>query len=222
MRTRWRIFIALLVCGVVTDVRAQLRTRVQVSGFTLPVAFVQDPADRRVQVVVQQDGHVRLVRDGNVQPADFLDLSSAVSAGAEQGLLGLAFAPNVAPSGRFFVNFTNREGHTVVARFRRSFDPALADVPSRFDLRWGGGDGPAFISQPFTNHNGGNLAFGPDGYLYIGLGDGGAGNDPEHRAQDPSELLGKMLRLDVNVADTNPSGYQVPADNPFARGGPIT
>ena len=76
----------------------------------------------------------------------------------------------------------------------------VADPASRFDLRWGGAGGAASIAQPFTNHNGGNLAFGPDGYLYIGMGDGGSGNDPDHRAQNPLELLGKMLRIDVNVA----------------------
>ena len=91
---------------------------------------------------------------------------------------------------------------------------------SRFDLRWGGAGGPAFIAQPFANHNGGHLAFGPDGYLYIGLGDGGSGDDPEHRAQNPAELLGKMLRIDVNVPDAHPTGYSVPADNPFVGGGP--
>lgn len=184
------------------------------------MAFVQDPTDRALQFVVQQNGRIRVIRDGTVLPADFLDLSAAVVAGGEQGLLGLAFAPEVATSQRFFVNFTNRSGNTVVARFRRSADPAVADSASRFDFRWGGSAGPAAIAQPFANHNGGHLAFGPDGYLYIGLGDGGSGNDPQHRAQNPSELLGKMLRIDVNVPDSNPSGYQVPADNPFVSLGP--
>src|SRR5205814_982805 len=108
------------------------------------------------------------------------------------------------------------------ARFRRSAGAVTADPGSRFDLRWGGAGGPAVIVQPFANHNGGNLAFGPDGYLYIGLGDGGSSNDPDHRAQNPSELLGKMLRIDVNVPDTHATGYQIPADNPFAAGrGPV-
>ena len=124
------------------------------------------------------------------------------------------------PSGRFFVNFTNPAGDTVVARYRRLADPLIADADSRFDLRWNGAGGAAFIAQPFANHNGGNLAFGPDGFLYIGLGDGGSGNDPAHRAQNPAELLGKMLRIDVNVPDAHPIGYQIPADNPFARAGP--
>ena len=118
------------------------------------------------------------------------------------------------------MNFTNLVGDTVVARYRRLPDPLIADADSRFDLRWNGTGGAAFIVQPFANHNGGNLAFGPDGFLYIGLGDGGSGNDPAHRAQNPAELLGKMLRIDVNVSDAHPIGYQIPADNPFARAGP--
>jgi glucose/arabinose dehydrogenase len=182
---------------------------------------VQDPTDRRIQLVVQQDGHVRVARDGVLLTGDFIDVSASTAASGEQGLLGLAFAPNLT-TGRVFVNFTNRQGHTVVARFRRTADGLTTDAASRFDLRWGGAAGPAFIAQPFSNHNGGNLVFGPDGYLYIGLGDGGAGNDPAHRAQNGSELLGKMLRIDVDVADTHPSGYEAPADNPFMGGrGPV-
>src|SRR5205814_368538 len=164
---------------------------------------------------------IRVGRDGAVLARDFLALSSAVVSGGEQGLLGLAFAPDYATSRRFFVNFTNREGNTVVARFRRSGDPTAADASSRFDLRWGGPDGEPFIAQPFANHNGGNLVFGPDGYLYIGLGDGGSANDPQNRAQRGSELLGKMLRIDVSVGDTDSTGYRVPPDNPFVRGAPV-
>ena len=207
----------LIVCGLLTDVHAQLHSRVHASGFTAPLAFIQDPSDRAVQFVVQQGGHIRVVRNGVVLPADFLDVSSIISAGGERGLLGLAFAPDAA-SGRFFVNFTDRSGDTVVARFRRPAGAVVADPTTRFDLRWGGAGGPAVIGQPYTNHNGGNLAFGPDGYLYIGMGDGGAANDPENRAQNPIELLGKMLRVDVNVPDAHPTGFQIPADNPFAGG----
>lgn len=222
MRQLRVILIALLVAGgAVVQLHAQLRLRTQASGFSLPVAFVQDPVDRAEQFVVQQDGHIRAVRGATVLPADFIDLSPAIVAGGEQGLLGLAFPPDSAASGRFFVNFTNRSGDTVVARFRRPNNGVSADPASRFDLRWGGAAGQAFIPQPFANHNGGNLAFGPDGFLYIGLGDGGSGDDPDHRAQNPSELLGKMLRIDVGVADTHPSGYQIPAGNPFTSGAPI-
>jgi glucose/arabinose dehydrogenase len=214
--------VLLIVCALASDAAAQLRTRVYASGFTLPVAIVQDPTDRNVQFVVQQGGRIRVVRGGTVLGPDFLDLTAQVVSGGEQGLLGLAFAPDYATSRRFFVNFTNRDGHTVVARFRRSEDPAVADVASRFDLRWGGAGGAAFIAQPFANHNGGHLAFGPDRYLYIGLGDGGSGNDPQHRAQNGNELLGKMLRVDVSVPDSDPTGYRIPADNPFVSAQAVT
>jgi glucose/arabinose dehydrogenase len=206
---------------VVTDLDAQLRVRVQASGFSTPLAFVQDPTDRATQFVVQQDGRIRVLRGAAALPQDFLDVSASIVAGGEQGLLGLAFPPDTATTRRFFVDFTNRAGDTVVARFRRSSDAAVADASTRFDLRWFGASGPAFIDQPFANHNGGNLVFGPDGYLYMGLGDGGSAGDPGNRAQNPQELLGKMLRLDVSVDDGDPIGYRVPPDNPFAAAGAI-
>jgi glucose/arabinose dehydrogenase len=209
-----------LACLVALWAQGRVRAQVYASGFSSPVAFVQDPLDRSVQFVVEQVGRIRVVRSGTVLTTDFLDLRGAVLAGGERGLLGLAFAPDAA-SGRFFVNFTDRSGDTVVARFRRSADPLVANPTSRFDLRFAGVNGPAVIAQPFSNHNGGHLAFGPDGFLYIGLGDGGSGDDPDHRAQNPQELLGKMLRIDVSVADTQALGYQVPADNPFVGGRPI-
>jgi glucose/arabinose dehydrogenase len=214
------VIATMFVLAGVGQAQTPLRSRVYASGFTLPVGFVQDPTDRDVQYVVEQGGRIRVVRNGVVLPADFLDLSAAVSKGGERGLLGLAFAPNYGTTGRFFVNFTDLAGNTVVARFLRSSNPVVADPASRFDLHWGGAGGPTFIAQPFANHNGGNLAFGPDGFLYIGLGDGGAADDPGHRAQTPNELLGKMLRIDVNVPDDHPSGYEVPASNPFLSAGP--
>ncbi len=125
----------------------------------------------------------------------------------------MAVAPNFATTGRFFINFTNLNGDTVVARYRKTAGGA-ADPASRFDLRFNEG-GTAVVAQPFSNHNGGHLAFGPDGFLYIGLGDGGSGNDPDHRAQNLSTLLGKMLRIDVNVPDEHGIGYVIPAGNPF-------
>lgn len=211
----------LLMSAIAADASAQLQSRVYASGWTLPVAIVADPTDRHVQFVVQQGGRIRVVRDGVVLAADFLDLTSSVQSGGERGLLGLAFPPDHATSRRFFVNFTNRDGNTVVARFKGSADPLIADAASRFDLRWNGAAGPAVVMQPYSNHNGGNLAFGPDGYLYVGLGDGGSANDPQHRAQNPNELLGKMLRVDVSVPDSDPIGYRIPGDNPFAGGRPI-
>ncbi len=212
----------LLACLLAPNAYAQLSTRVHASGFSTPIAFVQDPVSSNVQYVVEQAGRIRVVRDGTVLAADFLNLTSAVLSGGERGLLGLAFEPGSASNGRFFGNFSNTLGHTVVARFRRSSsNPLVADAGSRFDLRWNGASGPAFIEQPFSNHNGGHLAFGPDGFLYIGLGDGGSGNDPGHLAQAPGSLLGKMLRVNVDVADSHPLGYVVPFDNPFRDGAPI-
>jgi glucose/arabinose dehydrogenase len=208
---------ATLVSGV--QAQAPARVRVFVSGLASPVAFVQDPSNPAVQLVVEQGGRIRVVSGGALAGADFLDLRGAISAGGERGLLGLAFAPDYATSGRFYVNFTNPAGNTVVARFRRSANPLAADPSSRFDLRWGAAR-RGFIEQPFANHNGGNLVFGPDGYLYVGLGDGGSADDPGNRAQSPAELLGKMLRIDVNVGDGHPTGYQVPPTNPFVSGGP--
>ena len=214
--------LAAAVCAVfllsAQPAHAQLQGQVYVSGLQSPVAFVQDPTDRNVQFVVQQTGRIRVVRSGTVLANDFLDLTSAVRCCGERGLLGLAFAPDYASSGRLFVNFTNTSGDTVVARFRRSSIPTIADSSSRFDLQLEGTR--RFIDQPFANHNGGHLAFGPDGYLYIGLGDGGDGNDPDHRAQNPNELLGKMLRIDVSVPDGDAFGYRVPPDNPFVAGSP--
>ena len=216
IRTIFGVLIAL--CAPITA-EAQLRVQTFASGLTQPVAFVQDPTDRAVHFVVEQRGRIRALRNGAIQSPDFLDLQSVIASGGERGLLGLAFAPDYAASGRFYVNFTNLAGHTVVARFRRSSNPLIADAGSRFDLRWNGTSGPPLIEQPFANHNGGHLAFGPDGLLYVGMGDGGSGDDPAHRAQDRSTLLGKMLRIDVNVPDSHPIGYSIPADNPFAAGG---
>jgi len=201
---------AFLTLGV--RAQAPIRARVVVSGLTAPLGFVQDPTNPAVQFVVEQGGRIRVVSSGTLLTTDFLDLRGAIAAGGERGLLGLAFAPDYATSRRFYVNFTNPAGHTVIARFRRSADSAIADPTSRFDLQWGAA---RFIEQPFSNHNGGDLAFGPDGYLYIGLGDGGSGDDPGHRAQNRAQWLGKMLRIDVNVPDSHPTGYQVPSTNPF-------
>src|SRR5262245_50901173 len=198
---------------------AQLQTQTIASGLGNIVGGAADPTQPGVIYVLQQSGVVLAIQGTTVLPTPFLDLRGQISSGGERGLLGIAFAPDTA-SGRVFINFTNPNGDTVVARFRRSAgNPLVADPASRFDLRWPGG--ARVISQPYANHTGGHLAFGPDGYLYIGLGDGGSGNDPENRAQNPGTLLGKMLRIDVNVPDSDPAGYRVPGDNPFVGGTPI-
>jgi glucose/arabinose dehydrogenase len=199
---------------------AQFTTQVIATGLRNPVGIVVDPTDAQVFFVVEQNGLVRIVREGQPLPDPFLDLRDQISSGGERGLLGLAISPDI-ESRRVFVNFTDRGGDTVVARFtRRGDNPLRADMNSRFDLVWP--DRRRVIEQPFSNHNGGHLAFGPDGYLYIGMGDGGSGGDPFHNAQDGRTLLGKMLRLDVNVDDRDPVGYRVPEDNPFVDRDPVT
>jgi len=211
-------FVALLLNLLPATAQAQLRTQVIATGLVNPVAFVMDPVDHQTFYVVEQRGTIRAVRDGVVSQTFFLDLRPAVASGGERGLLGLAFPPDASASRRFFVNFTNTAGDTVVARYTRG-STGEVDLNSRVDLMWP--DGRRFIEQPFSNHNGGHLAFGPDGYLYIGLGDGGSGGDPFNNAQNPNTLLGKMLRIDVNVPDADPRGYRVPEDNPFVDRQPI-
>jgi glucose/arabinose dehydrogenase len=222
----FRVLLALLVAGVSPALaQTTLRAVTLVSGLANPVAFVQDPSDPAVQYVVEQAGRVRVVHNGALLPAPFLDISSSaiIAGGGERGLLGLAFPPNYAASGRFYVYFTRSldpdgRAHVVVARFRRSAGNRFAaDHASRLDLRWSTGE--RFIYHPYANHNAGCLQFGPDGMLYIASGDGGSGGDPHDYAQNTSSLLGKILRIDVtSVADSHPDGFVVPAGNPgFAR-----
>lgn len=208
---------------IVSASYAQILSSVRIaSGLTQPVGIVGHPTDPNILFIVQQNGLIRVIQNGVLLSTPFLNLQGQISTGSERGLLGLAFDPNFTTNRRFYVNFTNPSGHTVVARFKVSeSNPLVADPNSRFDFRWGGPTGNRWIVQPFSNHNGGNLMFGPDGYLYIGLGDGGSAGDPGNRAQDPNTWLGKMLRIDVNVPDSDPEGYVVPPDNPFLDGDPI-
>src|SRR5262245_34218612 len=216
-----RLSLSMAIVLTIDRAAADAQLRAQTVAANLPqlVAAVADRLQPGVLYAVLQSGVIHTVQGSTVLPAPFLDLRPLTAADGERELVGTAFAP-VAASGRFFVNITNANGDTVVARFRRSSsNPLVADPSSRFDLRWP--NGSRVISQPFANHNGGNLVFGPDGYLYIGLGDGGSGNDPNNNAQNPQSLLGKMLRIDVNVPDGDAAGYRVPPDNPFVRGVPI-
>ena len=161
--------------------------------------------------IVQQEGRIRVLSNGALQTTDFLNLTGDITTGGEQGLLGLAFPPNYGASGRFYIFFTNLAGDLVVSRFMRSGNPLVADAGSRLDLRWS--TGLRWISHPTNeNHNGGHLAFGPDGYLYVAVGDGGGGGDTPNNAQNLDSLLGKLLRIDVSV-DNGDAG--VPANNPF-------
>jgi len=177
------------------------------NGFSNPVNL-QHAGDERL-FVVEQGGKIKILSlDGTtVNPVPFLDISSEVSCCGEQGLLGLAFHPEYDSNGYFYVDYINTNGDTQVSRFTtQPGAPDLADPSSELPL--------LTIDQPFSNHNGGSIAFGPDGYLYISTGDGGSGGDPGNRAQNTTLLLGKLLRINVD----NPSGgnnYGIPADNPF-------
>jgi glucose/arabinose dehydrogenase len=170
--------------------------------FAAPVFVTAPPGDTNRLFVVEQGGTIRVLHHDSLRVTPFLDVSGHIVSGGEQGLLSLAFHPFYAQNGRFFVYFTDKHGDTRVVRYQVSADPDIADSTS--------GDTILATPQPFSNHNGGLLLFGPDGKLYVGLGDGGSGGDPLGNGQNLGTVLGKILRLDVDL----PAPY-VPADNPF-------
>jgi len=181
-----------------------LTTQRVVGGLASPVDLQVPPGDRARLFVVEQAGRIRIIRNGAVA-ATFLDITGRVGSGGERGLLGLAFHPRYAENGRFFVNYTDHAGDTHVSEFRASPGSDAADAGSEREL--------LFVAQPFANHNGGGLAFGNDGRLYIGLGDGGSGGDPFRNGQNLATPLGKILRIDVDGA----APFAVPTDNPFVN-----
>src|SRR4051812_28716702 len=231
MRTRWRLRAALATItvlaslGVIPNARADqapaataetpegsavapIRLVPVTGGLDAPL-FLTSARDGSGRLfVLERSGRVRLIEGGKLVARPFLDLAGRVLAGGEQGLLGLAFHPGYRTNGRFFVDYTRRpDGATVVAEYRASSDPDVALPSGRTVL---------VVPQPFANHNGGVLAFGPDGLLYIGLGDGGSEGDPGNRAQNRNLLLGKVLRIGVDGAEP----YAIPPNNPFVgRGG---
>ncbi|MGH2557194.1 MAG: PQQ-dependent sugar dehydrogenase [Actinomycetota bacterium] len=183
--------------GDLEDVRIDVQEVATLDGS--PLALAVRSGDTALYVA-DKWGPVRAIRDGRLDPTPVLNLTGQVTTGSEQGLLGLAFSPD----GRFmYVNYTDRQGETNVVEYTMDGGRARA-ASARRVLR---------IDQPFANHNGGNLAFGPDGYLYIGMGDGGSGGDPLGNGQNPGTLLGKMLRIDPRPAQGRP--YGIPPDNPF-------
>ncbi|HEU4501301.1 MAG TPA: PQQ-dependent sugar dehydrogenase [Nitrospira sp.] len=181
---------------------------VATNGLQLPLFLTHGGDGSGHLFVVEQPGTIRVIDQGVLREAPFLDLRDRVwTKGNEQGLLGLAFHPEHRGNGRFFVNYNRREdGATVVAEFTRNGRSLDVSAETERIL--------LVVPQPYLNHNGGMMAFGPDGMLYIGRGDGGSKGDPQNRAQNPQELLGKILRIDVNRGQP----YAVPRDNPFVTG----
>lgn len=174
-------------------------------GFTRPIDLQVPKGDSARLFIAEQAGLIRIIKSGTLVPAPFLDIRSKTFGSGERGLLGLAFHPNYAQNGYFFVYYTDRSGRSVVERYSVSTNnPDLAD-PNSAKLVFG----PE--SQPYSNHNGGSLFFGPKGYLHLSLGDGGSGGDPGCRAQNGQSFLGKLLRLDIDTT----APYAIPADNPF-------
>jgi glucose/arabinose dehydrogenase len=188
---------------------ATIRRTAIATGFQSPVDIVAAPGDTTRLFIVEQGGRIRIIRDGIVVATPFLDVSSKTTGGGEQGLLGLAFHPNYATNRRLFVYYTRSgDGALIIERYERS-----ADHPERTDFT----SGRVLLAIPHsgaTNHNGGKLAFRSDGYLYIGTGDGGGGNDPFNNGQNFGTRLGKMLRVDVNVE--TPPYYAIPPSNPYS------
>jgi hypothetical protein len=180
-----------------------LRATPVLRGLRAPVFVTAPPGDPRL-FVVEQPGRIRVVRDGKLLERPFLDLTDRVGYGGERGLLGLAFHPLYARNGFFFVNYTDKNGDTQIVRFKAG---AISDVADR-----GSASTVLSVEQPYANHNGGMIAFAPDGKLWVGMGDGGSGGDPQGNGQNPATLLGKILRLDVDQAP-----YVIPSDNPFAN-----
>lgn len=177
-----------------------------VDGLVQPVHLTTPPGADGL-FVVEQAGRIRIIRDGALLPTPFLDITSKVTSGGEQGLLSLAFDPQYATNGRFYVDYTGAADATFIERYTVTADPDIAD-PASVELI-------LTVPQPAENHNGGHLLFGPDGMLYIGMGDGGGVGDPDGNGQDTGTLLGKVLRIDVS----GEAPYTIPAGNPFDGSG---
>ena len=179
----------------------ELRLETVASGLSNPLYLTAPTGDPRL-FIVEQPGRIRVVANDALLPTPFLDITSKIASGGERGLLSMAFHPQYATNGFFYVNYTDTRGNTVVERYRVGSNPNVADASSARPV--------INIDQPFSNHNGGHILFGPDGMLYIPMGDGGSAGDPGNRAQDRANLLGDLLRLDLSVEP-----YRIPTNNPY-------
>lgn len=184
---------------------AQIGANLIASGFDQPLYITNYPNDNNMILVVEQDGIIQIIKDMKKVDVPFLDISDRVHQtwypADERGLLGLAFDPNFEYNNNFYLNYVNQDGYTTISRFNSKGnlgDPKSEEILLQFE-------------QPYMNHNGGFLEFGPDGYLYVSIGDGGSAGDPEKRAQDLSNLFGTIIRIDVS----KDVGYRIPEDNPF-------
>ena len=196
--------VTAVLAFVISAGAQELRTTQVASGIAAPTD-IQNANDGSGRLFfVQQNGIVRIFRGGTVNSRPFLDIIAKTRADGERGLLGLAFPPGYAQKQRFYVDYTDLNGDTIIAQYRVSSNPDLADAASENVL--------LKIAQPFANHNGGQVRFGPDGYLYIGMGDGGSAGDPLGNGQNRGALLGKLLRIDV---ESDPGRVRIPPDNPF-------
>ncbi len=180
-------------------------------GLSSPIGISHAGDTSNGLYIIEQAGTIRILLEGQILSTPFLDIRAKVGAGGnEQGLLGLDFHPAYEQNGTFFIHYTDLDGNTIISRLQVSANPYLADANTETPI--------LRVQQPYGNHNGGHLAFGPDGYLYIGLGDGGSANDPAGNAQNLSVLLGKMLRLDID----NAMPYAIPPDNPYINDGGLS
>ena len=199
---RWVGFLLLTACAGAQEIRT-----VQVASGIAGPADIQNAGDGSGRIfLVQQSGVIRILKNGAVLATPFLDIHTKTTGDGERGLLGLAFPPGFAQKQRFYVDYTDLNGNTVIAQYRVSANADVADLASEIVL--------LRITQPFANHNGGQVRFGPDGYLYIAMGDGGSAGDPMHNGQNLGTLLGKLLRTDV---ESSPGQVRIPPDNPFAN-----
>ena len=209
MRRAWMLVVAIAVTLAVPATASAALTLAQIGTFSSPVYVTAPPGDTARVFVVEKGGTIRIFRDGTTLGTPFLDITSRVnSASTERGLLSMAFAPDYATSGLFYVYYTAQNGDVTVDEFHVSGNPDLADPASRRNLF-------SINHQEFDNHNGGQLQFGPDGRLYAGTGDGGGADDPHGNGQNPNVMLGKLLRIDPRVRDATPSIFAIGLRNPW-------